>query len=95
MFYYVRHGAQRIGAVSPEGRLVPVAFRNPNAGQVVAVRVRSGGDFDVRGLAAGRYGVNISTGSSQCVDGQDQTISAGGRVRVSMPSEGMVTIFRR
>jgi hypothetical protein len=95
VFFYVRAGAQRIGAVSGVERLVPVAFRNANGKQVVVVHVRSGGDFSVRGLTAGLYGINVSTGGSQWVDGEDQTIVGGGTVNVSMPSEGVVTIFRR
>lgn len=98
VFAYVRSGAVRIGAVSGNATsLLPLAFRNANGKQVVVVQARAGTSFSVRGLAAGRYGINYGTtvGNEWNVDLADQTISSGGTIQATIPRAGVLTIYAR
>jgi hypothetical protein len=98
VFAYVRAGAVRIGATSGNAAtLLPLAFRNTNGRQVVVVRAMAGASFSVRGLPAGRYGINYSTtaGNEWNISLADQTIGGGGTIQAAIPRDGVITIYGR
>jgi hypothetical protein len=97
VFFYVRRGAVRVGATSgAPTTLLPLGFQNTNGKYVVVVRAKQGALFTVRGLPAGRYGINYGTpGNEWNVDLPDQTISAGGSVQTAIPRDGVITIYAR
>ena len=104
-FRYVRMGAVRIGARSPEADVVPVAFVNPDGTQVVVVKTRGrdGGAWTVAiaGLAAGQYGVRTTTYAGTATDLPDVTPAAdgsadrdAGRGHHHLPWQGRRAAFR-
>jgi hypothetical protein len=98
VFAYVRSGAVRIGATSGNAAmLLPLAFRNVSGKQVAVVQAKAAASFSVRGLPAGRYGINYGTteGNEWNVDLADQTIGGGGTIQASMPRAGVMTIYAR
>lgn len=96
IFYYVRRGAVRLGATSGNSTdLLPLAFRNANGKHVAVVRAKRGATFTVRGLPPGTYGVNYGTTAAYNVSLVDQTIASGGSIQVTIPTDGVVTIFAR
>ena len=96
VFYYVRRGAVRIGAVSGNSTdLLPLAFRNANGKYVAVVRTKRGATFTVRGLPPGTYGINYGTTGAYNVSLADQTITSGGSIQATIPTDGVVTIFAR
>jgi len=97
VFNFVRLGAVRVGAITGNtADLHPLAFRNANGKHVVVVRAMRGVAFTVRGLPAGTYGINYSTSSGAWnVDQADVSVSSGGTVQASIPSNGVVTIYGR
>ena len=98
VFAYVRAGAVRIGATSGNAAtLLPLAFRNTNGKAVVVVRAKAGASFSVRGLPAGRYGINYGTtaGNEWNINLADQTIAGGGTIQAAIPRDGVITIYGR
>ena len=96
VFMYVRPGAVRLGAVSSDPEVRPVAFRNVSGAQVVVGRTAHATALHVRGLAAGTYGVNYSSRAGAWnIDMPDVTVVTGETVRVRMPVAGAITIFGR
>jgi hypothetical protein len=94
-FMFVRFGAVRIGAASGNSHLDPVAFRNTSGKLVVVVKADAAASFDVRLLPPGTYGINYSTAAQFDIDKPDVTIGAGDAVPVSIPTAGVVTIYRK
>jgi hypothetical protein len=94
-FLFVRFGAVRIGAVSGDPRLDPLAFRNTNGKLVVIVKTTAAGNFSVQGLAAGTYGIKYATAGAWDVDLPDATIAAGEEVNAAIPAAGVISIYQR
>ena len=94
-FLFVREGAVRIGAVSGDPQLEAVAFRHPNGNHVVVVDAHGGGSFQVRQLPAGTYGISYTTASEFAANRPDVTLTAGQTLSTSIPSAGVLTIYRR
>jgi hypothetical protein len=94
-FRFVRFGAVRIGALSGDARLAPLAFRNPSGKLVVVVKTTAGVAFQVRLLPGGTYGIKFTTPAQYDVDLADVTIGNGGVVPASIPAAGVITIYQR
>lgn len=96
LFPYVRRGAVRVGAVSGDATLQPMAFRAPTGGIVTVVRTVGASTFEIAGLPSGTYGVNyaLADGSVWNVERAPQSIGAGGRLTLTMSARGVVTIYR-
>jgi hypothetical protein len=92
-FKFVRSGARRIAASSQDGSLHPLGFVNTNGGYIVVVKADKGAEFTVGGVPPGTYGATYATSSEWDVRQPDQTIVAGQPLRVSIPAEGVITIF--
>ena len=94
-FKFIREGAVRIEASTTNNSFDPVAFINKNGKYVVVVKAGSGGAFTVGGLPAGTYGITYTTGSQYNQSMPDVTITASQPVNASIPSGGVITIYRR
>ena len=94
-FLFVRLGAVRIGALSGDTRFSPVAFRNTNGKHVVVVKATASGNFSVRMLPAGTYGIMYTTSSAAGVERPDQVIASGQTLSTSIPGAGVLTIYQR
>ena len=94
VFRYVRPGAVRIGAVSSDASVRPLAFRNANGSAVIVGWSDGATTFMVRDLPAGRYGINYSTTHGKYNEELPEVeISDGGVVQVPMPAAGVVTVY--
>jgi hypothetical protein len=94
-FRYVRPGAVRIEAATTNPTFDPVAFLAPDGSETIVVRAAAGGNFAISGLGGGIYGVRYTTDSLYDMDAGDQTIASGQPLRVSLPSAGVVTVYRK
>jgi hypothetical protein len=94
-FLFVRRGAVRVGAGTGDTRFNPLAFRNTTGKFVVIVKSSGGGNFSVRGLPAGTYGLKFATSSAYDQNLPDVTISPGQSVPASIPASGVITIYQR
>jgi O-glycosyl hydrolase len=94
-FRYIREGAVRVEATSQNADLDPVAFVHPNGKHTVVVKADEGATFSVGILPPGRYGITYVTDST--IDGEltDVVLSSRGKVDVTMPAKGVVTIFTK
>lgn len=94
VFLYVRPGAVRFLAESNSAGLRPLAFRNAGGGTVVVGWAATPGPFSVRGLPAGRYGINYSTAHGKYNEELPEAAVAEGAVlQVPMPAAGVVTVY--
>lgn len=95
LFPYVRRGAVRVGAVSGSATLQAMAFRATNGRVTTVVRALNAGTFGIDGLPSGNYGVNYALvdGSVWNVEQPLQSIGAGGRLSVTLPARGVVTVY--
>lgn len=95
-FKFIRRGAVRISATSPNTNFDPLAFINPDGKYVVVVKALAGGSLPpIADLPAGAYGIKYTTATQYNIDLPDQTISAGGAVTTSIPAAGAITIYAR
>lgn len=93
-FKHVRMGAVRIGASTNNPGVRPVAFRNANGKQVVVLHVDAPGPVDVRGLAAGTYGMTLTSASLTADDLGSQVVGGSGSLSVYPRATGVMTIAR-
>ncbi|NND03711.1 MAG: hypothetical protein HKN91_13090 [Acidimicrobiia bacterium] len=93
--FYVRAGAQRVGATSGDSQLDPLAFVNPDGKLVVVVKAAVGRQFDVGGIPVGSYGINYTTFSEFDVELPEFNLVAGESMSVTMPETGVVTIYQK
>jgi hypothetical protein len=94
-FRHVRAGAQRIGAMSSDDALAPLAFVNPAGDRVVIVKADAAGTFRVEGLPPGSYGGSYTTASELSVSLPERTVGPGQALTVAVPAAGVVTIVGR
>jgi hypothetical protein len=94
-FSFVRLHARRIGAVSGDSRLDPLAFRNVNGKVVVIVKATTGAPVAIRNLPPGTYGFTYTTASESFAGGSDIAVSSSGTLQVTMPAAGVLTIHQR
>jgi hypothetical protein len=94
-FSFIRQDALRIGAVSGESRLDPLAFRNSNGKIAVVIRATGAAPVHVRGLPPGTYGVRFTTSTDNFASLPDAVVDAAGSLQVAMPASGVMTIFAR
>ena len=94
-FSYIRFNARRIGALSGDSRLDPLAFRNTDGKLVVVVAVASAGPVPLRRLPPGSYGATFTTATQSFVQLPDMQVGTTGTAQLTMPAKGVVTIFAR
>lgn len=94
-FHYVRIGARRVGAVSNNSDVRPVAFQNTNGRLAVVMHVDREGTIDVRGLRPGKYGASISTKTSTGAELGEKTVGTDGSLRLTAPSVGVLTAYQK
>ena len=94
-FPFIRLNARRIGAVSGDNRLDPLAFRNSDGGLAVVVKAANEAPVQLRRLPAGTYGITYTTSSQSFVSLADVTVGSSGTLQVTMPDAGVMTIYRR
>jgi hypothetical protein len=94
-FPFIRLNARRIGAVSGDNRLEPLAFRNADGKVAVVVKAASGAPVQIRRLPPGTYGVTFTTSSQSFVSLADITVDASGTLQATMPDAGVMTIYQR
>lgn len=93
VFAYVREGALRVGAVTSDAALKPVAFVNANGAAVVVVRTTSARTFTVRGLPPGTYTITHGLdGGAYNVSRPTLTKRDASDVVLDIPGKGAVTI---
>lgn len=96
VFAYVRPGAVRFDATSSVPSVRPLAFRNANGKDVIVGWTDGAIPFDVRGLAAGTYGINYSTTHGKYNEELPEVVLAkGASLHVPMPAAGVVTVYRK
>ena len=94
-FFFVRKGATRIGATTSRAAFAPLAFVNTDGTHVVVIKADRAGEFTVRGLPAGSYGITSTTEARYAVDLEDVRIGPGGTVTAGIPAAGVLTIHGR
>lgn len=94
-FPFIRFNAIRIGAVSGNPALDPLAFRNANNKLAIVVKASTGAPVQLRRLPAGTYGVTYTTASQTFVSLPDVSVSTAGLLQVAIPAAGVITIFQR
>lgn len=94
-FYYIRSGAQRIGASSSNPGFDPLAFINANNKYVLVVKAESAGNFTIEGLPAGVYGITYTTESEANISAQDLTIKDKENLKANIPDKGVITIYSK
>jgi hypothetical protein len=72
-----------------------VAFVLPNGRHTVVIKADEDATFSVGTLPAGTYGITYVTDST--IDGElpDVTLASRGKIDVTMPAKGVVTIFAK
>ena len=94
VFNYVRPGAVRVEATSTDPSLRALAFRNASGSMVLVGWTEGASSFSVRGLPAGRYGINYSTTHGRYnAELPEVTVAEEGSVTVPMPAAGVVTVY--
>jgi len=94
-FAFVRMNARRVGAVSGDSRLDPLAFRNTNGKYVVIVRASTGAPVQLRRMPPGTYGITVTTASQTFVSLPDVVVGAAGTLQASIAAAGVITISQR
>jgi len=94
-FRYVGLGAVRVGAVSGNTQLEPVAFRNTSGKYTVVVKASAGANFTVGGLPAGTYGIDYTTAADYAKALGDVTITGSQAITTSIPATGVITIYAK
>lgn len=94
-FYYVRLGAQRVGATSNVSAVRAAAFENVNRGLVVVVHVNGSGPVQVKGLRPGNYGVSATTSSATWVELGPQVAGPEGSLSFTAPAAGVMTVYSK
>jgi hypothetical protein len=94
-FPFVRLNAQRIGAVSGDPVLDPLAFRNSNGKLAIIIVASDNAPVQLRGLPVGVYGITYTTPSQSFVAAADVVVGPAGTLVTSMPSAGVITIHQR
>jgi hypothetical protein len=94
-FYYVRMGARRVAATSTDPTVRVAAFQNPGSRHVVVIHTRGQGSIEIRGVAPGRYGANITTASLTASELGEFNVSSGTPFVVNPPGEGVLTVYRK
>lgn len=94
-FQFIRLGAHRVGAVSGDPRFDPLAFMNASGKLVVVIRATGAGPMELRRLPSGLYGVTFTTANQTFASLPDAVVGSSGSLQVSMPADGVITIFQR
>lgn len=94
-FSFVRLHARRIGAVSGDSRLDPLAFRNVNGKVIVVVKTTTSAPVVIRRLPPGTYGVTYTTAAESFVSASNITVGSSGTLQATMPAAGVITIHQR
>ena len=94
-FAFVRLNAVRVGALSGDQRLAPLAFRNTNGKLVVVIRAEGAAPVQLRRMPPGNYGVVITTNSQVFASLPDIAVGTAGTLQVNMPASGIMTIYAR
>ena len=94
-FSFVRLHARRIGAVSGDSRLDPLAFRNADGRVVVIVKAAAAASIQLRRLPPGLYGITFTTSSQTFASLGDVTVGSSGTLQATMPDAGVMTIYQR
>jgi Glycosyl hydrolase family 30 beta sandwich domain len=93
-FKYIRRGAVRIEASSDIDQFDPLAFINKDGTYVVVVKASQGGSISIDGLPAGQYSIYYTTADQYDVWLDDISVLEGQSLDTSIPSPGVITIFR-
>lgn len=94
-FSFVRLHARRIGAVSGDSRLDPLAFRNADGRMVVIVKATAGATIQLRRMPPGLYGITFTTSSQSFASLGDVSVGSSGTLQATMPDAGVMTIYQR
>jgi hypothetical protein len=94
-FRYVRLGAQRVGAVSDNSAVRPVAFVNQNGKTAVVIHVAGAGEIFVRGLRPGTYGTSVTTDAATGTELGNQVVGPFGTMVVAAPAGSVLTVYRK
>ncbi|MCI0887030.1 MAG: carboxypeptidase regulatory-like domain-containing protein [Chloroflexi bacterium] len=94
-FKYIRAGAQRIEATRTDG-FSPAAFVNADGGYVVVVKADRAGEFTLRGLPPGRYGISYTTESENNVELANVGINFQNEdIAVAIRGSGVITVYSK
>lgn len=94
-YHYIKPGAVRIQADTTDDAMDPMAFIGPDGGWVVTVLARGGGTATITRLPAGVYGISYSTASAFDVQRPDVEIRDGQDLQVSIPADGVITVWAK
>lgn len=94
---WLRPGAVRVGLRPAEARspVIAAGFLTP-AGRPVVVAMNRGAvarELRISGLAAGQYGVSLTTRAQNAVEQSLAPLSAGEPLRFTLPPESLATFF--
>ena len=91
-FRYIRPGAVRFAAASDVSVVDPVAFENPGSKHVVVIKGSSPARIRIAGLPSGKYSARFTTAAERDVAASIATDDHG-RVRVTLPAAGVITVY--
>lgn len=94
-FHYVRFGARRVAATSNNGEVRPVAFQNVDGRMAVVMHVNGDFTIELAGLRAGTYGASITNKSSTGAELPESVVGTNGRLRITAPSDGVLTVYQK
>lgn len=98
VMHYVRPGAVRIGATSDNPDVRCLAFLRNNRVTVVLLRTTppwEPREVTVTGLPPGNYGVSVASASTPARELGAERVDDAGRLTVTVPSGGVLTIYPR
>jgi O-glycosyl hydrolase len=96
VMHYVRPGAARIGANSDNPDVRALAFLRDSQVTVVLLRTTppwEPRDVTITGLPAGRYGVSVASAGTPARELGAQVVDDSGRLSVTVPSGGVMTVY--
>jgi hypothetical protein len=93
VFLFVRRGAVRVESRSSNPDKRTAAFVNRDGRWVVVVRAaRAGGELELRGLPAGRYGLRFVSDGRRREDLAPVRVTANGALTTRLPEPGVLTV---
>ncbi len=91
-FKYIPTGAVRIDA-TVSGPHQVTAYKDTLNREIVVINAQYADSFSIAGLSDGTYGITYSTVSENGTQLPDVIISGGNNLNVSIPNEGVITVF--
>lgn len=91
-FKYIPTGAVRVDATVGGSHQV-TAYKDTLNREIVVINAQYADSFSIAGLSDGTYGITYSTVSENGTQLPDAIIAGGNNLNVSIPNEGVITVY--